>query len=177
MKIFLFSIFLACLLPVMMFAQGRGNSVCNESPKVSTGSENLILTVCNHTYGMAPLIQPQLYFRLFSDGRAEYEVLPAYENDANLVLIIKEIRVAKNDVEAIIKLVRQSDFQNAQEEYPKFQMWTDSSLKTTITARMENSEKKIVINNYSVWDKNNRKHYPAALLALLETVDKLRTKS
>lgn len=161
-------------------AQSRKSSVCAESSKDSAASEtNVILSVCNHTFGMAPLIQPRLFFRLYTDGQAEFETDAASDentSEPNHGLLLKKMRVEPKDVETIRNLIGENNFQNSKAEYPVFQRWTDSSLQTTIIVYLKGLEKKIVVNNYSSLDKNNKNHYPPSLHALLEKVYELRTE-
>ncbi|HEX8888440.1 MAG TPA: hypothetical protein VF779_04655, partial [Pyrinomonadaceae bacterium] len=63
---------LVFLLPAVSFSQ-RSPSVC-EQPQKEDAADEIVLTVCNYEHGMAPLIQPRLFFRLHKSGRIEYEV-------------------------------------------------------------------------------------------------------
>lgn len=179
MKFVCLTILITFFLSALTLAQGKKSSVCAGSSKDSSALKNVILTVCGHESGMAPLIQPRLYLRLFSDGRAEYETTTEYDEpagDASDGLLLQEMNVDKQDVEAIGKFVRQSDFLNSNAEYPIFQRWTDSSLKLIIIVSTEGREKRIVVNNFTDSDKDNKSHYPASLLALLEKKSELNVK-
>ena len=58
-------VLLIALLPLAAHAQ---KSVClNETPR------GVLLNICRHERGMAPMPQPKLYLRIYKDGRAEYE--------------------------------------------------------------------------------------------------------
>src|SRR5687768_615378 len=81
-------------------AQSRKSSVCAEPSDDSAASENVILSVCNHTFGMAPLIQPRLFFRLYADGQAVFETDAASDentNEPNHGLLLKKMRVEPKD--------------------------------------------------------------------------------
>jgi hypothetical protein len=158
------------LLPFAVVAQ-REKSVCLEPSKNGDSADTVILTVCNQGRGMTAIPPLRLYFRLYQSGRVEYEV-----NDGNYGLKLRKTKIAAKEIAEIIKLGKESDFQKAKSEYPRFQIWTDSGLETTIVFKNENQEKKIVVNNYSSYDKENDKHYPSSLLKMLEKIDELRPK-
>ena len=178
MKAVFLIIFVMLFLPFLSFAQ-RENSVCLEPATNDDSADPIILTVCNEGQGMTALPQIRLYFRLYQSGCVEYEINPDYNpeaGEANYKLVIKKTKVDEKEAAEIIKLGRESDFQKAKSEYPRFQMWTDSSLITTMIFKNQTREKKIVVNNYSSYDKENDKHYPAALLKMLQKIDALRPK-
>ena len=167
----LFSILLVMfILPLAALARSD-KSVCRGPSKTDDESDAMILTVCSEAGGMSALPRLRLYFRLYQSGRVEYEVAPTYDK-----LVLKKTKISAAEVAEIIKLGKESDFQKAKAEYPRFQIWTDSSLKTTIVFRNSAQEKKIVVNNYSVSDEDNDKHYPKSLLKLLQKIDELRPK-
>jgi hypothetical protein len=155
------------------FGQSVKSAVCPDMLNNSHEPANIIVTICSHESGMVSMIQPRLYLRLFTNGRMEFET--GGSNFDSLSLI--EMNVDMKEVEAISKLIRQPDFQNANAEYPKFENRADSSLKLTIAAQTGGQDKKIVVNNFSTSDKDNKKNYPPALLALLEKVAELNIKT
>lgn len=169
MKAVFLILFVIFVLPLAVSAQ-REKSVCLESLK-DEPDDALILNVCNQGSGMTALPSLRLYFRLYQSGRVEYEV----SSDDNKFLL-KKTKIDAKQVAEIIKLGKESDFQNAKSEYPRFQIWTDSGLETTIIFKNQTKEKKIVVNNYSSFDKKNEKHYPSSLLKILQKVDELRPK-
>jgi len=136
-----------------------------------------VLTVCNYEHGMAPPLQPRLYFRLHKSGRIEYEIDPGNSPEVNMEkwkLKIKEAKVTANDVDEIIRLGQMEDFQMASSSYPAYQMWDDSSMESTLTFKYEGREKRIVVKNFSLVGEQKKAFYPASLLALLKKVWTLR---
>src|SRR5882672_1469741 len=104
MRISLVSL-LILAFPVLAGAQ-QAKSMCTEPTKPSVAEDEIVLTVCNHTYGMAPLVQPRLYFRLHKSGRGEFEVEPE-SNGSSAVsnrLVTKEFKIDASEVAEIIKL-------------------------------------------------------------------------
>lgn len=178
MKVVFLIIFVMLFLPLAAIAQLE-NSVCLERATNDDSADPIILTVCNEGQGMTALPRHRLYFRLYQSGRLEYEINPDYNpeaGEATYKLVLKKTKIDEKEAAEIIKLGRESDFQKAKSEYPRFQMWTDSSLITTIIFKNQTQEKRIVVNNYSSYDKKNDKHYPASLLKMLQKIDALRPK-
>lgn len=179
MKIIRLIAFVAFAFPALVAAQRADNSVCAGLDETGAASAEVVLVVCNQAGGMSPIPPLRLHFRLYKDGRAEYETNPPYDErnkEKNHALITKKLRVDAETVAEIIRLVERKDFQNAKNEYPRFQIWTDSSLKTSIYFRGKDSEKKIVLNNFSLDDENNKKQYPPSLFALMQKIEELKGK-
>jgi hypothetical protein len=162
--------------PILACSQ-QPKSTCTEPQQVSASDDEIVLTVCNHTYGMAPLAQPRLYFRLHKSGRVEYEVEAESDYLTGVVdnkLSIGESKIDASDVAEIIRLGRTADFQNAAAVYPRYEIWDDSSLESTLIFKYQGREKRIVVNNFSPDGARKKAHYPPSLLAMLERVWKLR---
>jgi len=180
MKIIYLAAVMIFLFPPVVVAQRENNSVCVGLDENPAAPEETILTVCEHTRGMAAIPQPRLDFRLYKNGRAELETNPPYNSSnrkKNHTLVTRKMQVDAATVEEITRLVGQTDFQNARAEYPRVRIWTDSSLKTSIYFRSPDGKKKIVLNNFSAWDKDNKKVYPASLVAVLEKIDELKNEA
>jgi len=180
MKIICLIAFLIFAFPFMAAAQRTGDSVCDGLDKAGATSAGVILTVCNYAGGMAPIPRLRLHFRLYKDGRAEFETNPPYGErnmEKNFTLVTKKIKVDAKTVAEIVSLIEQKDFQNAKNEYPRFRIWTDSSLKTSIYFRAKDAEKKIVLNNLSLEDEKSQKEYPPSLFALLQKIEELKAKN
>src|SRR5689334_24480509 len=104
------------LLPVLALSQQtKPASVCSQ-PQQTDAADEIVLTVCNYEHGMAPLMQPRLFFRLHKSGRIEYEVDAGNSSKVsfeNWKLKIKEARITATDVDEIIRLGQMEDFQRA----------------------------------------------------------------
>ncbi|HEX8369790.1 MAG TPA: hypothetical protein VF604_14685 [Pyrinomonadaceae bacterium] len=174
---------IACLIfafPVSGAAQRADNSVCAGLDKTAATSAEIILTVCHQARGMTPIPRLRLHFRLYKDGRAEYETNPPYNSrnkEKNHTLVTKKLRADAETVAEIIRLTGQEDFQNAKPEYPRFRIWTDSGLKTSVYFRAEDVKKMIVLNNFSLSDEANKKQYPPSLFALLQKIEELKSEN
>src|SRR3954471_2788663 len=165
------------LLPTLALSQqSKPASVCSQQ-EIATPDDEIVLTVCNYEHGMAPPLQPRLFFRLHKSGRIEYEVDAGNSSEVsfeNWKLKIKEAKVTAQDVDEIIRLGRMEDFQNASSSYPAYQTWDDSSMESTLTFKYEGREKKIVVTNFSLVGEQKKVRYPDSLLALLKKVWTLR---
>jgi hypothetical protein len=181
MKIIYLTAFLLFAFPFMVVAQRADDSVCEGLDKDGgASSADAVLTVCNYAGGMAAIPRLRLHFRLYKDGRAEFETNPSYSQwnkEKNLTLVTKKLKLDAKTVAEIVGLVEQKDFQNAENEYPRFRMWTDSSLKTSIYFRAKDAEKKIVLNNFSLSDAEHKKEYPPSLFALLQKIEEIKVKN
>jgi lipopolysaccharide assembly outer membrane protein LptD (OstA) len=180
MKIIYLTAFLIFAFPAVAASQLVNNSVCLGLDKTRAASAETILTVCNHTFGMAPVPQPRLHFRLYKDGRAELEInqrTSVWSRDENFALVTKKFKVDAGTVEEIVKLIGQQDFQNAKAVYPRFRIGYDSRTETTVYFQSAGGAKQILLNNFSVMDEENRKEYPPSLFALLRKIEELKGKN
>ena len=164
----MYLIFIALLfvLPLTLFGQ---TSVCadDETP------ENVILTICERTVGMAPRPQPKLYLRVLNDGGAEYEV----NDGTKSKLFLREIFINGTELQDLARFGHEDDFQSARKEYPAINRGIDSSIKTTVTFRGLDGVKFITLNNYSPSDPDNYIHYPDALNRLMYLAEEVRLRA
>jgi hypothetical protein len=113
----------AAFLPVSVRAQQSANtSVClRDTPP------GVLLNICQHERGMAPMPQPRLYLRIYKDGRGDYET-----NTFADVLVKKEFRVNEEDISEIARLGAARGVQKALERYPEYNHGDDSSRELTV---------------------------------------------
>lgn len=155
---------LVLLVPAIAYSQRKpSSSVCLKDLPAG-----VILNICTHERGMAPMPQPRLYLRVYTDGRAEFERHSSWDD-----LIKKEFRIEAEDVAEIVRLGNTEDFQAALEEYPAYNHGTDSSMKLTLDFYGTKSAKRIVFNNFYAADRKNKEHYPASFIALMERVEEM----
>jgi hypothetical protein len=148
-------------VPVFTAAQRKpSNSVCVKDPPAG-----VILSICTNERGMAPIPQPRLYLRIYTDGRAEYEASKGWDD-----LVKKELRIKAEELEEIVRLGNTGDFQRALGEYPAYNHGIDSSKKITLDFYGKTGAKRIVFHNFYAGDRANKKHYPADFIALMEIV-------
>lgn len=164
-------------LPVIGVAQKTaGSTAC---PVNEQTDDDVLLTICNHGHGMVPQPQPRLYLRIFTDGRGELESNEAPRPDdpyATEVLVVKTFHVDADEISEIRRLGGMPDFQCAKDVYPAYVIGTDSSAATTILFNYPGKSKKIIVNNFSYVNVNNRKNYGLSLCRLMALVDELRDR-
>jgi hypothetical protein len=166
---FIFLIALAAaLLPVSLRAQQPANtSVClRETPP------GVLLNICQHARGMVTPPQPTLYLRVYMDGRAEYEASTSGD-----VLVIKEFRINEEDMNEIAKRGATEGVQKALEKYPAYNQGIDSSREITVEIYTEAGRKRISLTNFFAADRENKNHYPASLISLIEKAEELWTRA
>lgn len=144
-----------------------GNSAC-----LSPVPAGVLINICNNEHGMAPIPQPRLYLRVYTDGRAEYEVNATWNT-----LGKKHFRIAPDTLREIAGLVASEEFQKAQEKYPAYRQGDDSWLETTLTVYDKLVSKKIILLNFSPQDRTLKPNYPAALFDMMERLDELRNRA
>lgn len=175
MKLVLQAAAAAFLVPaVLMAQQDRSNSVCalDESE-----TDRALLTICTHERGMAPLLQPQLFLRIYQDGRGEYESYPPHrEGVYPKALILKKFRVTPEEIDALRTLGEAAEFQGAPDKFPAYRMGTDSSKETTVTFISGIIRKRIVLQNF--WFAfEDKKLYPTPVFDLLERAELIRERA
>jgi hypothetical protein len=152
------------LVAANIFAQQPDDaSVCLE--EVPSG---VLLNICGNERGMAPLPQPRLYLRIYKDGRGEYE-----KNTTWNVLTRKEFKVKDENLREIERLIAIEGVQKAAGAYPAYRTGTDSSRELTVSTYSERGSKRIVLTNFHAADRDNKKHYPASLISLMEKVEEV----
>jgi len=116
--------------------------------------------------------QPTLYLRVYMDGRAEYEASTSGD-----VLVIKEFRINEEDLNEIAKLGATEGVQKALEKYPAYNQGIDSSREITVEIYTEAGRKRISLTNFFAADRENKNHYPASLISLIEKAEELWTRA
>lgn len=128
----------------------------------------VVLNICTHERGMAPIPQPQLYLRIYADGRGEYETNKSWDQ-----LVKKEVRVKAEELQEIMRLGEAYDFQSAADEYPAYNHGIDSSEKITLDFNGAKGAKRIVFHNFYAEDRKNKEHYPASFISFMEIVERI----
>jgi hypothetical protein len=144
-----------------------------------------LLTICNDEHGMASLMQPQLYMRVYADGRAEYEKeVKSKGTESGWALKINKLKLRPEDINEIRRLAGSADFKAAKPDYRAYELRNDSSLHTTITYRDEphsdatETAKTIKVTNYRTGLRPEAAaHYPSSFNALMEIIAKVRQQT
>ena len=142
----------AFIVPVIVSAQPRGSaSVC-----LKDLPPGVLLNICGHEHGMAPIPQPRLHVRIYKDGRGEYE-----ENKTWNLLVKKQFRIKEENVREIERLGATEGVQKALERYPAYNVGADSWSEITVDVYGETGQKRIILAKFFAADRENKKHYPA----------------
>jgi hypothetical protein len=118
---------------------------------------------------MTSFLQPKLDLRLFTDGRAEYEVDPPLEDRPDqtvFVMVVKQFTANPAALAAIKELGKKPDFQNAQASFPYYQAGMDVGIETTITFYSDGRAKSVKLVNASFGDTPEQKKLPPSLAKL-----------
>jgi hypothetical protein len=176
MKLFLLAAAAALCLPTILMAQRKNPpSVCGLA---ETETDRALLTICTEEHGMVVTPQPQLYLRVYSDGRGEYEISPPFRRDAIPTrLLSKTFRVTPEEVEALRAFGEATDFQNAPDSFPAYRLGNDSSLKTTVTFTTGRSIKRLLLANFWGAEFEMKKYYPASVFGLMEKAALIRERA
>lgn len=174
---FIFPAILGILLtPLLANAQVTVKSACSRGAEQPA---NVILTICKEEHGMTSFLQPQLYLRLYSDGRGEYEVDPPgpYGADQRIFIMqLKQFQITLDEVEEIRALGRMPDFQSAPEVVPYYQFGMDVSIQKTIVFVDQGAAKTIVLGTDNPRERDASKKFPKSLGLFLEQADLIRER-
>ena len=116
-----------------------------------------------------------LDFRLYQDGRLEYDAYPSDQRSARSHLRYWFPRthsyLAPAEVIELITIAQQSDFLAAEREYPPAIPGLDSEFRTSISFSHAGHQKNVIVVDYLGDDGVSAKErYPPSLLALLKKV-------
>jgi len=92
-----------------------------------------------------------LNFRLFADGRLEYEICQHKNLAAGRAVsspLRKELRITEKQVDAFKQYVERSGFMDAQPRYYSGRNLVDIGADTAIIYRKESNEKTVSVKNY-----------------------------
>lgn len=154
------------IFAVPVFASGQRRP--NPTECLKDVPAGVVLNICTHERGMAPIPQPQLYLRIYADGRGEFEMNKSWDQ-----LVKKEVRVKAEELQEIIRLGDTPGFQAAAGEYPEYNHGIDSSKKVTLDFYGTKGNKRIVFHNFYAADRKNKEHYPASFISFMEVVEEI----
>jgi len=162
MKFFVLIALAAAFLPASLRAQQTANtSVClRDTPP------GVLLNICQHERGMTPIPQPRLYLRIYKDGRGEYETNRSWN-----ALVKKKFTINDEDLREINSLAGAASIEKTPVRYPVYNQGDDSSKEITADVYVDGAQKRIILTNFFAADRENKKHYPASLIAFMEKVE------
>jgi hypothetical protein len=168
MKIFFLIALAGAFLPVSLQAQQTANtSVClRDTPP------GVLLNICQHERGMAPMPSPRLYLRIYKDGRGEHEVNSSWD-----ALVKKKFTINEEDLGELASLAAAASVEKTPERYPVYNTGDDSSQEKTVDIYADTGQKRIILTNFFAADRENKTHYPASLIALMEKVEEIWSRA
>jgi len=140
----------------------------------------VVLEITRKGVGLTFPLKKQVYFRMYEDGRLEYETPPVFDPEAERAsfdLVMNETRLEPTVIAELIRIADQPGFLAAPDSFKPLHTWVDAAMVTTLVYKHGNKEKRIVIANYNHKHKEAGKFYPASLQKLLQRVVELRPKS
>lgn len=127
--------------------------------------------ICTHERGMAPLVQPRLYFKTYLNGMAELEV------EGYRTLVTKPVKLSDLEMDSLHGLFTLPDLKEIGPEYPALSRFTDSSSETHFLFRVDGKPRSVRLRNFLIDDRDVARRYPAALVLLMQTASDLRDRA
>lgn len=134
-------------------------------------SEDVLFTICTHERGMAPLMQPRLYFKAYTNGMAEYEV------EESRTLVTKPLKLSDAELKGLVGILALPEMLETKNDYPAVKLFTDSSTETHMLMRVGDKAKSVLLRNFLIDDRDVAARYPAALVLLMRTVSDYRDRA
>ena len=141
----------------------------------------VVLEVSTDCRGLTYPRGPVLDFRLYQNGRLEYDAYPQDERTAQSHFRYWFPRthsyITPAEVQELMNIAKQPDFLAAEREYPPAIPGLDSEFRTSISFTHAEHQKKVLVVDYLSDDGVSAKErYPPSLLALLKKVYSTRRK-
>lgn len=164
-------------------ATGLAQSYESQTEQPQSGradSDQVVLDITRQGSGLIFPASKQVYFRLYRDGRLEFEVPPKFDPEAkqpSFELVKRETKIKTREVDELISLAEQSNLFAASSSYPALEKEIDAVMVTTISYVYGDRKKQIVITNYRPGHPQADTYYPSSLKKLLSRVVELRPKT
>jgi hypothetical protein len=133
-------------------------------------ANGVLLEIFREGRGMLPYRGRWLYFRLYQNGRAEYEKLATSQDDHQMRPIKQEMQLSTQQRQRIIELINARDFLNAEEHYKELWHGVDTVFITKISSNTVGSNKQITLVNFDI---EARGYYPEAVVTLMRVIEEL----
>jgi hypothetical protein len=163
------------------------NGCSSSAIEVPVAQPVQVLEIRSDAEGMIDVVGKSLYFRLASDGTAEFEIDDDAKKSSSIsnaaeVNILRRIRLndrEKNSVMEAIALLSTSQLEN---KYRRKCCCTDTLLDLNLSVDWSGRQRSVVLSDFcDITDITNEKseaaeQLPTPLIKLLRTVDNLRWK-
>ncbi len=143
-------------------------------------SDKLVFEVTRIGKGNIFPLKNQLYFRLYNNGRIEYQIPPRFDPNTEKPtwdFITKSIQLKEVERNRLLNQVGSIDFREVRFFYPALEKEIDALMITKISINSKKGLKDITFHNIRLDHKNAPKLYPDSLVKLLKIVVELRPKT
>lgn len=161
-----FSILIILLASYMNAHGQKVTQFCKQADL--TPNDAVLIEVKRIGTGMTWPLVPQLFFRVYEDGRIRYEVR------SGRLVGSQEGAIDAATIEKLRKLVEADDLVESQLEYPMLAGVGDALMKTCVTYSRGDRYRQILLVNYMPDHPKAKGYYPASLVELLRLVQDLR---
>lgn len=120
-----------------------------------------------------------LYFRLYTDGVAEYTTLiKTGKAPSDFKWVCQRKQISKKALEKFKQLMINKDFRKAKRRYEKLVFAVDDFSIVTIKSNLGNTKKKIELSGFfiSLSHKHAHLYYPPSVISIVRLISDIRPK-
>ncbi len=133
-----------------------------------TNLDDVLVEVSRVGRGMTWPLSPQLFLRVYNDGRIEYE-----SREGNK-LVLRQTELNTTDIVRLRRIIEAKDLSQSQLEYPMLHTVKDAFMKTCISYKADGHSRQILVRNYAPGHSKAKDYYPASLVELLRLAERVR---
>lgn len=134
-----------------------------------TNSDAVLVEVARIGRGMTWPLIPQLFLRVYNDGRIEYESLESNK------LILKKAELDSTTIERLRRIIEARDLAESQAEYPMLEQVSDALMKTCVSYNAGGGQsRQILVVNYAPDHSRAKDYYPPSLVQLVRMMQQIR---
>ena len=133
-----------------------------------------ILEIIDQYVGMWPFAGRYIHFRLFEDGRSEYEKLAKSDAEPKWKAVKYEAKLSAKDVLDFVELAESREFLQARASYPERWSGIDATHMITISYNRAAQKRVIKLVNYGPRTTPRGSDYPEILEKLMKKVEIVR---
>ena len=134
-----------------------------------TNSDAVLVEVARIGRGMTWPLIPQLFLRVYNDGRIEYESLESNK------LILKKAELDSTTIERLRRIIEARDLAESQVEYPMLEQVSDALMKTCVSYKAGGGQsRQILVVNFAPDHSRAKDYYAPSLVELLRMVEQIR---
>lgn len=132
-------------------------------------SDAVLVEIARIGRGMTWPLIPQLFLRVYNDGRIEYESLEGNK------LILKKAELDATTMERLRRIIEARDLAESRLEYPMLERVSDALMKACVSYKAGGGQlRQILVVNYAPDHSRAKDYYPPSLVELLRMVEQIR---